>query len=312
MQHRVLITGGAGFIGHHVIRQCLSAGCSVSVLDNFSTGRRETLAPFGPAVRIIEGDAADFDLAREVTAGLDSIIHLAAVPSVVVSTDKPWLNQHCGEVAGLAILHAAALNKVRRVVLASSAAVYGNPQSCPISESAPIAPISNYGVSKAALEMYGRCTSHNHPATDVVSLRFFNVYGPGQNPDSAYSGVISIFCRQAMAGQPVTIYGTGEQTRDFVYVEDVARACLLAATSENQFRGAAINIATGQPTTLNQLWSIISEICQTKTTPAYQPARPGEIVHSCAEISMRKALSGFTSTTNLSQGLRCVIKAGVC
>lgn len=302
---RFLITGGAGFIGRHLLRLLLEAGHHVRVLDDFSTGSR---LAFPESVEVIEGDACDSDVARAVLAGIDGVFHLAAIPSVMVSETDPLKNQRSGEVALLSILSAALdAPSVKRIVFASSAAVYGDAPDLPISETAEVFPRSNYGVSKLSAEHYLRAACARQDHLDAACLRLFNVYGPGQRPDSSYAGVITRFLTCLAENRPVTIYGNGDQTRDFVWVGDVARACLLAMLAPGRLAGRAINIGSGAGSSINDVWNVISAVSQTTQTPLRASGRPAEIRDSRADVSLARELLGFQTRVPLADGIARLI-----
>ena len=243
---RVLVTGGAGFIGSHIVEELLQRGASVRVLDNFSSGKRANLASFRGDLEILEGDLRDAETIKSVTRGMEWIFHLAAFISVPQSMLEP---QDCFaiNVAGTAtLLEAARQSGVRKVVLSSSTAVYGNPDKFPTDEQTPLKPLSPYALSKQVNELYAHLYTQTFNLP-VTALRYFNVYGPRQNPNSAYAAAISIFAQRLVDGEPITIYGDGKQSRDFIFVKDVVRANLLAA--ESQAAGEAlISVPVMRPT----------------------------------------------------------------
>lgn len=305
----VAVTGGAGFIGSHTVDLLISAGCRVVVLDNFSTGKRENLAQWynDPRVEVLTINIADgiFAPLTEVTARLgpiDRIIHLAAQTSVIYSMQNPLDEVRTNYVGTVQVMEYARAHRVKKVVFASSAAVYGDVTDFPVRESTERKPVSPYGIDKLGSEMflYYYSAVHGVPTT---ALRFFNVYGPRQDPKSPYSGVISIFADRAMAGKPLTIFGDGKQTRDFVYVGDVARAVLTACLSDNGDRTVA-NVGTGIETTLNQLAQTIVELCQTGSEIVHAAPRPGEIIRSVAAVDNAAAVFDFRAETPLREGLK--------
>lgn len=304
----VAVTGGAGFIGSHTVDRLVSAGCRVVVLDNFSTGKRENLAQWNndPRVEVLTVNIADgiFAPLAEVTARLgpiERIIHLAAQVSVIYSIQNPLDEVRTNYVGTVQVMEYARAYRVKKVVFASSAAVYGDVADFPVRESAERKPVSPYGIDKLASEMflYYYSAIHGVPTT---ALRFFNVYGPRQDPKSPYSGVISIFADRAMAGKPLTIFGDGKQTRDFVYVGDVARAVVTACLSDQGDRAVA-NVGTGLETSLNELAQTIVELCGTGCEIAYAPPRPGEIIRSVAAVDTARTIFDFKAETSLREGL---------
>ncbi len=305
----VAVTGGAGFIGSHVVDRLVADGYSVIVLDDFSTGKRANLARHAGdnRVEVKAVDVADglFAPLAEVTrrrGPVARIIHLAAQVSVVKSIESPLADARINYGATLAVLEYARHCGVKKVVLASSAAVYGDVTEMPVAESALCRPVSPYGIHKLSSEHALRYYSMVH-GVEATALRFFNVFGPRQDPSSPYSGVISIFADRAMTGRGLTIFGDGQQTRDFVYVADVARAVVTAVMSDAADR-AAVNIGTGSQTTVNQLASTVVELCGTGVPIEHAPARPGEILRSVAAVKRAEQLLGFRANTELAEGLR--------
>lgn len=311
----VVVTGGAGFIGSHTVDLLISQGRRVVVLDNFSTGKRANLARWmapkhaldgeAPALEVVAADVAHgiFAPLAAITAKhgpVGQIIHLAAQVSVVASVVNPLVDMQVNYGGTLHVLEYARAHGVGKVVLASSAAVYGDDVTLPVVEAAAKAPLSPYGIDKYASELALSYYQAVHKVSASV-LRFFNVYGPRQDPSSPYSGVISIFADRAKSGRPLTIFGDGAQTRDFVYVGDVARAVVTAA---NAPRGhSAINIATGKAITINELAQTIVELCGGKSDVLHAPPRAGEILHSVASVERMASELGFRAETPLAQGL---------
>jgi nucleoside-diphosphate-sugar epimerase len=298
---RVLVTGGAGFIGSHLVRALVNRHHEVSVLDDFTTGCATNLPSSG--VEIIEADLSHEGVAESACHDIDTIFHLAAAPSVEKSVSDPLLTQQNGEIATLRLLRAALSAKVKRIIFASSCSVYGRSSQSPIVENIPLQPQSPYAASKAACEGYLQAFSECF-GLQTVSLRFFNVYGPGQQRTSAYAGVLSIFLEQMLNGENLFIFGDGRQTRDFVFVEDIIRASLLAMTSEVAFKGQAINIGSGKAYTLREVIKLLSEFLQIRATPVYMPARVGDIRHSQADISLAERFLGFAPAYDLAKGIR--------
>ncbi len=305
----VAVTGGAGFIGSHTIARLHESGCRVVVLDNFSTGKRENLAPWArdPRLAVLEVDIADglFAPLAAITrqhGPVSRIIHLAAQVSVVQSVQNPLHDVRVNYAGTVQVLEYARYHAVEKVVLASSAAVYGDVSEMPVREDAPLHPLSPYGIDKLGGEHFLHYYSvvHGVPCT---ALRFFNVYGPRQDPRSPYSGVISIFADRAMAGRELTIFGTGEQTRDFVYVGDVARAVARACLSGEGDR-AVINIGTGREITVNELAGTIVRLCGQGSKILHAPARAGEIARSVAAVERMHTILGLKAETTLEDGLR--------
>jgi UDP-glucose 4-epimerase len=304
----VAVTGGAGFIGSHVVDHLLEAGNRVVVLDNFSTGKRANLARWNghDALEIVTCDVAHGIFAALAPIGrVDRIVHLAAQVSVVASIANPLADMAVNYGGTLHVLEYARAHRVKKVVLASSAAVYGDVTELPVGEDARCRPVSPYGIDKLASELAldYYASVHGVPTT---ALRFFNVYGPRQDPSSPYSGVISIFTDRARASSPLVIYGDGQQTRDFVYVGDVVRA-IAAALADGNARAIA-NVGTGGETTVVELARTIAELCGTRVPISHAPARSGEILRSRARVERLREM-GVIATTTLTEGLRTTIAA---
>ncbi len=296
----ILVTGGAGFIGSHLVENLLAQAYQVRVLDNFSSGHRYNLPLDHPHLTVLEGDVGDFTAVQAAASGVKAIFHEAALVSVPRSIEQPQASFHSNSLGSFNVLEAARRNQVERVIFASSAAVYGANDALPLAETAPVNPLSPYALEKYHTEclaaLYRRLYGLNS-----VGLRYFNVYGPRQDPHSAYSGVMSIFCERLRRGQALCIFGDGEQTRDFVYVGDVVNANLRALTAP---AGAWVfNVGTGQQTSLNQLLAQLQTALQTHQSPQYQAARAGDIRHSCAEISALKQQLAWQPHWSLTEGL---------
>ncbi len=299
---RYLVTGGAGFIGSNIVEALVKQGAVVRVADNFSTGRRENLAGVADKIELLEGDLAELDFARYATRGADYVLHQAAIPSVPRSVADPLNSNQAGVTATLNLLVAAKDAGVKRLVFASSSSVYGESAGAAKHEDLKPAPLSPYAVSKLAAEQY--CMSfYTVYGFETVALRYFNVFGPRQDPASEYSAVIPKFITALLAGRAPTIYGDGEQTRDFTFVGDVIAANLHALTEPNA-PGQYFNIAMGQATSLNQLADMLNELIGVNIRPAYAPPRKGDIKHSTADVTKIRDALGFTSKISLIEGLR--------
>lgn len=297
---RALVTGGAGFIGSHIVEELLRRGVSVRVLDNFSSGKRENLAALDGDLEILEQDLRDEKAVKAATRDVEFVFHLAAFISVPQSMLDP---QECFKtnVGGtVSLLEAARQAGVRKVVLSSSTAVYGDPDKFPTDEETLLQPLSPYALSKQVNELYGRLYTQTFKLP-VTALRYFNVFGPRQQPDSAYAAAISIFTRQLLRGEAITIYGDGKQSRDFIYVKDVVNANLLAAESETA--GEAFNICTGCETTLLDLLETLSEISPHQPEVKFAAARPGDIYRSIGNPNKAAKMLGFRAGTSLAEGL---------
>jgi UDP-glucose 4-epimerase len=302
-----LVTGGAGFIGSHLVEALVERGNHVRVLDNFSTGKRENLQPLisnfsSPALQVIEGDIRNLDSVGQAMNGVEYVLHHAAIVSVPQSMADPAATHAVNVTGTLNVLMAARQANVRRVVLASSCAVYGDNDNLPLKEAAPPRPLSPYAASKLAGEMYCQTffAAYGLPA---VCLRYFNIYGPRQNPAGDYAAVIPKFSERIRAGQPPVIYGDGQQTRDFVHVSDVVRANLLACERE-QAIGQVFNIASGQRVSLLGLIDTFNKLQGAQFEPQFKPERAGDIRHSAGDGERIASLLGFRPQMSLENGLR--------
>jgi len=298
-----LVTGAAGFIGRSIAAALLARGETVRGIDNFSAGKRSNLVGL-EAMEFIEGDLANPAACAQACDGVEFVFHEAALASVPRSVDDPVAtNVNCID-ATLNVLVAAHAAGVRRVVYAGSSAAYGDAPTLPKVESMLPDPISPYAVAKLAGEHYLRCFTRVYGLETVV-LRYFNVFGPYQDPTSHYSGVLAIFCRRMLSGDPITIYGDGEQSRDFTYIDNVVNANLLAAAAPAQkVSGCMMNLATGKRITLNEIFKILQELTGYKDQPAYAPTRAGDIRDSLADIKLAQELLGYKPTVDFREGLR--------
>jgi nucleoside-diphosphate-sugar epimerase len=299
---RVLVTGGAGFIGSHLARRLMERGASVRIIDNFATGRRENLAVLDGEVEVIEGDIQSSDRIHRAISGCDLVFHEAALPSVPRSIQDPLTSNATNVVGTLNVLLAARDHGVQRVIVASSSSVYGANLKLPMHEDDPTLPISPYATAKLASENYTRSFHHVYGLETVV-LRYFNVFGPRQDPGSEYSAVIPRFIARLAAGEAPVIYGDGEQSRDFTYVDNVVAANLLAAEAP-QAAGSVYNIACGEQTTLKRLLTELQTIIGTDIAAAYAAPRAGEVRHSLADITKAREELGYEPSVGLSDGLR--------
>lgn len=304
---RYLVTGGAGFIGSHLVEALLGRGEQVRVVDNLSTGRRANLdaavAAAGTAPpEFLEGDLADPAVAAAAVAGIDYVLHQAAIPSVPRSVADPIASHRANVDATLQLLVAARDARVRRLVFAGSSSVYGDARELPKHEGLPVNPLSPYALQKVTGEQYLRLFTALY-GLETVSTRYFNVFGPRQDPSSPYSGVISLFIRAVLDGRPPTIHGDGEQTRDFTYVADTVDGVLRAAVAPG-VAGEVINIATSGRVSLNRLLADVQQLLGTHLTPVYGPPRAGDIRDSQAAIDKAERLLGYRPTVGFEEGLR--------
>jgi len=306
---RLLVTGGAGFIGSHLTERLLDLGHEVRVFDNFSTGRRENLAfPRGRArLDVREGDLRDEVEVRGAVAGVDGIFHQAALVSVPRSIAEPALSFEINAAGTLRLFEAARGAQVRRIVYASSAAVYGDAETPPLRETATLRPLSPYGLDKLYTEQMGALYASLYRLTPVA-LRYFNVFGPRQDPGSPYSGVISIFVDRLRRGESPIIYGDGEQTRDFVYVLDVVEANLVSMWGHHEgFR--AFNVGRGDRLSLNTLVALLQDVMDVRLPVRHAPARAGDIRDSQADISAIAAALGFAPQWDVKRGLAALVRS---
>jgi nucleoside-diphosphate-sugar epimerase len=295
-----LITGGAGFIGSHLTEELARRGAAVRVADNLVTGHRRNLAHV-PGVEFLEGDLADQDFAARAVRGADYVLHQAAIPSVPRSVIDPVASNRANIDASLSVLVAARDAGVRRVVYAGSSSAYGNTPTLPKREDMVPNPLSPYGLQKLVAEQYCRIFTQIY-GLETVTIRYFNVFGPRQDPGSQYSGVISQFSMALLEGRPPTIYGDGEQTRDFTYVANVVDGVLRACEARS-VAGEVINVATGARVSLNELLRIMNGIVGTRVQAIFKEPRAGDVTDSQADISKAQALLGYQPLVSLEEGL---------
>lgn len=298
---KALVTGGAGFIGSHLVEALVSAGCRVAVLDDLSSGKYANLKHLEGRFSFFQEDIRSRSALDAAVENCEVIFHLAAVVSVPRTIENPVDSAAVNDIGTLHVLDAARRKKVKRVVFSSSCAVYGDDPRLPKREDMNPKPSSPYAAQKLAAEYYAR-VFHDLYGIQTHALRYFNVYGPRQDPSSPYSGVISIFMTKALQNEAAVIYGNGNQSRDFIYVQDVVRANLLAATAKNA-GGQAINIGSGSSVTINELWKAICTLCGRRLEPQYAGKRPGDIVKSLAGVDKAKALLGFECEVSFKKGL---------
>jgi UDP-glucose 4-epimerase len=300
---RVLVTGGAGFIGSHLVEALLAEGRTVRVVDNLATGHRSNLAHLEGSFEWLEGDLADFEVCSEATRDVTDILHHAAIPSVPRSVLEPLHSHASGATATLNLLEAARRAGARRFIFAASSSAYGDTDELPKHEGMVPNPLSPYAASKLSGEHYVRVYARTM-GLDGVSLRYFNVFGPRQDPSSPYSGVISLFARLMGEGRRPTIYGDGSQTRDFTYVANVVRANLLAIKSEHPLMGEVLNVGTGRRISLLDLVDAINAALGTRLEPVFEAPRAGDVRDSMASLDRIKAVLGYEPTVDFEEGLR--------
>ena len=309
---KYLVTGGAGFIGSHIVRALLGQGASVRVLDNFNTGKRENIAELtqqfdGNQLEVMEGDLRDATRVKEAVRGVEIIFHEAAFVSVPQSMQEP---QECFDVniTGTSLLFDAARNAgVRRAVVASSAAVYGESDALPLVEETPLQPKSPYAVSKRVNKMYAEFFTNSFNF-EVVALRYFNVYGPRQRPDSMYAAAVPIFARRLLDNRPVTVFGDGGQTRDLINIHDVVRANLIASEHPNA-AGKVFNVCTGIETRLLDLLDVLYELFPNAPRPEFATPRAGDIYRSVGSPQKAMDVMGFRAQVSLADGLKETVES---
>ncbi|MEZ8220521.1 UDP-glucose 4-epimerase [Candidatus Fervidibacteria bacterium JGI MDM2 JNZ-1-D12] len=304
----VLVTGGAGFIGSHLVDKLVQLGAKVRVLDDFSTGRRENIAHLleRGEIELIEGSLTDLQTVKRAVEGVEFVFHQGAIPSVVRSVEDPLTTHQVNTTGTLLLLLAARDASVRRVVFASSSSVYGDTPTLPKREDMTPNPKSPYALSKLVGEHLCRLFWELY-GLETVSLRYFNIFGPRQDPTSQYAAVIPRFITALLRGEPPTIYGDGEQTRDFTFVENCVQANLLAARTEG-VAGEVFNVGAGKQTSVNELFRLIrSLIGVDHIEPIYEPPRPGDVRHSLADITKAQKLLGYQPVVSLEEGLKQTI-----
>jgi len=298
---RFLVTGGAGFIGSNICRRLVSEGCFVRVVDNLLTGKRSNLAEVWDKIEFVEADMGVPEVARAVVQGIDVILHEGALPSVPRSVDDPAsTHQHCVD-ATFTLLLAARDARVKRFVYAASSSAYGDTPTLPKVETMAPNPLSPYAVGKLVGEYYCSVFSKVF-GLETIALRYFNVFGPQQDPASQYAAAIPAFVTAVLRDVPPTIYGDGEQTRDFTYVDNVVQANLLAARAK-ETHGEVINIACGEAVTVNAIIGMINRLLGKNVQPLYAPSRPGDVKHSLADITAAQKLIGFKPVLLFREGL---------
>jgi len=304
---RILVTGGAGFIGSHMVDKLIETDAEVTVLDNLDTGKMENIAQHekNSNFNFVKGDIRNLQLVKQLVKDTDAVINLAAIASVQRSIENPLLVNDVNVIGTLNLLKASVEGNVKRFIQASSAAVYGDAQALPVREDFNPMPLSPYAVSKLATDNYALVFNHVY-GLETVCLRFFNVYGPRQ-ANNPYSGVITIFANEILAHRPPRIFGDGEQTRDFVFVEDVISATMLALTEKNAV-GEIFNVASGKATSLNKIVQILQKIMGENLKPVHDKPREGDIRHSYASTEKARTILGYDPMFSLEEGLRELVR----
>ncbi len=300
-----LVTGGAGFIGSHLAEELLRRGERVRVVDSFITGKRKNLAHLSN-VDFLEGDLGDLAVAKAAVQGIEYVLHQAAIPSVPRSVEDPITSNRANIDATLNVLVAARDAGVKRVVYAGSSSAYGNTPTLPKHEDMPTKPLSPYALQKLVGEQYMQMFTSLY-GLETVTIRYFNVFGPRQDPSSPYSGVISVFARSLLENTPPTIYGDGEQTRDFTYIANVVDGVLRAVKAPGA-SGAVVNVATGSRISLNRLFGVMRDLTGSHLNVNYSPPRNGDVKDSLADITKARALLGYEPTVSFEDGLRQTVE----
>ncbi|MEY3219632.1 MAG: hypothetical protein RIT27_989 [Pseudomonadota bacterium] len=302
MTNKILVTGGAGFIGSHLVEELLKRGFFVRILDNFLTGKLENIAHLDQNnLEIIKGDVSQIEEVMNAAQNVQAIYHEAALVSVPLSIQNPQLNFQINSLGSFNVFETARCLKIPKVIYASSAAVYGTNQQLPLKEIETCEPLSPYALEKYYTEQLAHLYFHLYDVSSV-GLRYFNVYGERQDPSSPYSGVISIFVDKLLKGEQITVFGDGEQTRDFIYVKDVISANMLALEKVEK-SAQVFNVGTQRKTTINQLLNALQQQLKISSTPQYLESRSGDIKHSCADHSKLKQLLRWTPQYSLQEGL---------
>lgn len=302
---KFLVTGGAGFIGSNICKRLVSQGCFVRVVDNLITGKKSNLAEVIDKIEFVQADMGDSEVAQSAMKNIDVVLHQGALPSVPVSVDNPAAtHRHCVD-ATFTLLLAARDAGIKRFVYAASSSAYGDAPTSPKVETMPASPLSPYAVAKLTGEYYCSVFCRIF-GLETISLRYFNVFGPQQDPTSQYAAAIPAFVTSILKGQPPTVYGDGEQSRDFTYIDNVIDANLLAARAKRT-NGEVINIACGRAVTVNEIIDMINKLLGKNIKPRYAAPRPGDVKHSLADITAAKKLIGFTPSIQFEDGLRKAI-----
>ncbi len=301
-----MVTGGAGFIGSNIAEELVKRGHPVRIIDNFLTGKRENISSFLDKIELIEGDIRDYDVCALALEGMDFVLHQAALPSVPRSIEDPLLTTEINIKGTLNLLLASRDAKAKGFVFASSSSVYGDDPILPKKEDTVGEPLSPYAISKLAGENYCRVFSQIF-GLSTVCLRYFNIFGPRQDPSSQYAAVIPNFITRMLKGEKPTIFGDGEQSRDFTYVSNVVEANILASKAQG-LSGEAFNIACGEKTTVNSLASTLNEILKEEISPSYDEPRPGDVKHSFADVSKARKMLKYEPQVSFSEGLKETVR----
>jgi nucleoside-diphosphate-sugar epimerase len=303
-----LVTGAAGFIGSHLVEHLVNAGNTVTALDDLSTGKRKNLERWIDRIDFIEGSVLDPAICARAVRGADYVFHEAALSSVPRSISNPAATHAANATGTLNVLVAARDAGVKRVVYAASSSAYGNTQVLPKHEGMPSLPLSPYAVSKLAGELYMRAF-HTSYGLETIALRYFNIFGPRQDPESQYAAVIPKFITSALENRPPTIFGDGEQTRDFTFVENVVRANMLACQAPIEACGRVYNVGCGKRISLNDLWRCIKQQTSTSVDPAYQQSRKGDVRDSLACLEAIRTMLGYSPVVDFPEGLRRTVES---
>ena len=301
----ILVTGGAGFIGSHLTTRFVELGYHVRVLDNFLTGSRANLEHLDGRFELLEADLRDADACSRACEGMDYVFHQAALGSVPKSVDDPQPSHDCNINGTFNILLAAVRRRVRRFIYAGSSSAYGDTKESPKHERMTPRPLSPYAVQKLAGELYGCAFTHCY-GLETITLRYFNVFGSRQDPKSRYAAAIPAFATAILHGRPPTVYGDGEQTRDFTYIDNVVDANVLAIKAAKT-QGETVNIACGGQITINQVIAALNRVLGTNVKPSYVAPRPGDVRHSCADIRLAKSVLGYSPSVGFEEGLKRAI-----
>ena len=306
MAKTFLVTGGAGFIGSHIVHRLQREGAKVRVVDNLSTGKKERLRDIDSSIELIEDDLTDRRVCDRAVQDVEYVLHQAAVPSVQRSIQDPLETNRANVIGTLNLLESCRQHGVRRLVYAASSSAYGDTQVLPKREDMAPNPLSPYALQKFVGERY--CKLYNDLyGLETVSLRYFNVFGPGQDPWSEYSAVIPKFATRLQSRQPLVVFGDGEQSRDFTYVDNVVEANILAIKVQRT-AGAVVNVGCGESLTLNRLIRFLEEILQVQAVVGYEPPRRGDVRHSLADISLARDVLGYQPKVTLVEGLRRTVE----